>query len=95
MKYALLLNDMRWPNIENIAIVKLSDSRDDLIEWYKAQLADKPWRDGQWGKIHKAGSELEWYNSAGGLALNNDYWGGIWEVPDDAEVGMGLVKGYR
>jgi hypothetical protein len=53
MKYALLLNDMRWPNIENIAIVKLSDSRDDLIEWYKAQLADKPWRDGQWAKFTK------------------------------------------
>lgn len=50
MKYALLLNDMRWPNVENIAIVTISDNRQELVDWYTAQLAEKPHQDGQWGK---------------------------------------------
>jgi hypothetical protein len=93
MKYALLLNDMREANIENIAIVKISDDRQSLVDWYTAQLADKPYQDGRWGKVFKPASDLEWYNPRHNLALTNDYWGGIWKVPDDAQVGIGLRKG--
>jgi hypothetical protein len=93
MKYGLLLNDMRQPNIENIAIVKISDNRQELIDWYTAQLAEKPYQDGRWGKVFKPGSDLEWYNPVHDLGRNNDYWGGIWEVKDDAQIGMGLRKG--
>jgi hypothetical protein len=92
VKYALLLNDMRQPNIENITIVRISDDRQLLVDWYNSQLADKPYQDGRWGKVFKPGSELEWYNSAN-MLLNNDYWGGIWEVPDHVQIGMGLYKG--
>jgi hypothetical protein len=95
MKYALLLNDMRWPNVENIAIVTISDNRQELVDWYTAQLAEKPYQDGQWGKAFKPGSDLEWFNPVHDLNVDNDYWGGIWQVPDDAAVGMGLTKGYR
>ena len=94
MKYGLLLNDMRWPNVENIAIVRLADDRQELEDWYKSQLADKPYTDGRWGKVFTPGSELEWYNGAYNLIQTNEYWGGIWEVDDTAEIGYGLSKGY-
>lgn len=95
-KYALLLNDMRSPNVENISIVKISDNKQNLIDWYKSQLADKPYTDpGEphaWGKVFKKGSELEWYNGVHDLEITNDYWGGIWVVGDDSQVGQGLYK---
>lgn len=96
MKYALLLNDMRWPNIENIAVVRTADNMPELVGWYQAQLADKPYSDPgephSWGKAFKKGSELEWYNPVHDINRMNDYWGGIWEVPDDTQVGTGLTK---
>lgn len=93
MAYALLLNDMRWPNIENIAVVKTAETPEELAAWYEGQLAEEPYRDGQWGKSFKPGSELEWYNPPHDIRTLNGYWGGIWQVPDGTPVGACLVKG--
>lgn len=93
MKYGLLLNDMRSPNIENISIVRLADTAKELRDWYQAQLG-RPWTDGQWGKSFTKGSELEWFNPVASIDVLDDYWGGIWNVPEDAQIGMGLRKGY-
>lgn len=82
MKYALVLNTMLSPNIENIATVKTSNSRQELVDWYKEQLAPEPWKDGQWSKIFKKDSPLEWFNE-GNLEKDNDYWGGIYSFPDE------------
>lgn len=92
MKYALLLNDMRMANIENINIVKISSNKQDLIDWYRDQEADKNWKDGRWGKHFKKDSELEWFNQVFCFKKLNDYFGGIWEVGDGVEIGMGLSK---
>ena len=94
MKYALVLNDMRWPHVENVAIVRLSETRQELVMWYTKQLAGSPYSDGRWMKAFKSASDLEWYNPAD-LQTTNDYWGGIWTVADDAQVGDALVKGHR
>lgn len=99
MIYALLLNDMRQPNIENIQVVRMASTREELEDWYRGQLADQPWRDGRWGKVFKPGSELEWFNAAkmtdrADLSGLNEYWGGIWEVPDGTPVGAGLAKAH-
>jgi hypothetical protein len=94
MKYALLLNDMRSPNIENISVIRVSDDKQELIDWYKEQEAEQPWRDGKWGKHFKKGSELEWCNPCN-LDLINDYFGGIWVVNNDVCVGYALTKGRR
>lgn len=91
-KYALLLNDMRSSNIENIKIVKTADTRQELIDYYNGELADKQWSDKNWGKVFKKGSSLEWYNPVYDLMVDNDYWGGVWAIPDNALVGDGLVK---
>ena len=91
--FALLLNDMRQPNIENIQVVRTAGTTDELAEWMKSQLAEQPWDDGRWRKAFKPGSELEWFNPPVDLCKLNDYWGGIWEVPDDTPVGAGLFKG--
>jgi hypothetical protein len=90
--YALLLNDMRSPNIENIEVVRTAAAPDELIGWVTGQAAEQPWRDGHWNKFFRQGSELEWFNPPFSLGLLNDYMGGIWEVPDDTPVGAGLCK---
>jgi hypothetical protein len=92
MTYALLLNDMRSPNIENIEVVRTAETPRELAGWYMDQLADEPWKDGQWRKAFKPGSDLEWFNPAADIRMLNDYFGGIWEVPDGTPVGTGLCK---
>lgn len=86
MKYALVLNDMRSPNIENIAVVPnspISPNRKDIEDFYKNNLADNPWRDGNFGKIFKKDSPLEWFNG-GNIEIDNDYFGGIYAFKDYA-----------
>lgn len=96
MKYGLMLNDMRASNIENIQCVKVSQDKQELIDWYKSQLAESPWSDGRWGKRFKKGSELEWFNGVYDLEKENDYFGGIYtfkdEAPDDAILNFRLSK---
>ena len=82
MKYALVLNDMRSSNVENIISVKFSKDKQELIDWYNNKLC-KPYRDENWGKTFKKGSELEWFN-AGDIEKENSYWGGIYTFNDDA-----------
>lgn len=99
MIYALLLNDMRQPNIENIQIVRTAETDQELITWHHVQIADEPWFDGRWRKTYKPGSTLEWFNPASDvnpwdLSRRNDFWGGIWEVPDGTPVGAGLAKAH-
>jgi len=93
--YALLLNDMRQPNIENLEVVTVADGKEILIAIYKGQLADKPYTDGKWGKVFKQGGPFEWYNPINDLGKLNDFWGGIWEVDDSIQVGERLVKAPR
>lgn len=96
MKYALLLNDMRSPNIENIKVVKVSNNKQELIDWYNSQLTT-PYGDGRWGKSFKKESELEWFNPAHELEKReNDYWGGIWtfgeNIPDENILQFSICK---
>lgn len=95
MTYALLLNDMRWPHIENIGVVKTAETPRELADWYSGQLADAHWKDGRWGKAFKPGSELEWYNPHSDIRTLNHECGGIWQVPDGTSVGAYLVKSQR
>lgn len=101
--FALLLNDMREPHIENLQIVKIEMSRKPLLDWYR-DLAVQPYtdpKDGKtgagglttsWKKYFRRGSELEWFNpnESMGRDVLNDYWGGIWLLPKEAYVGWGV-----
>ncbi len=95
MKYGLMLNDMRQPNIENLECVKVSSNKQELVNFYKEHLAEKPYSDGQWRKIFKKNSPLEWFNNAN-LEKENDYFGGIYtfedEAPNEAIMGFKLYK---
>lgn len=93
-KYGLLMNKMTSPNIENLHLVKVADSPDELKGWYEAQ-KQEPWRDGHWGKTWPKGSELEWFNPVHNLDKLNEYWGGIWEVPDEAETQVGQLVVWK
>jgi hypothetical protein len=89
--YALLLNDMREPNIENIQVVRTAPTTEELAAWYAEQMTER-WADGRWGKQFRAGSDLEWFNPASDLTKLNEWWGGIWECPDWVQVGHMLTK---
>lgn len=83
VKYALMLNDMRSSNIENLHCVKVSSNRDELVEFHKNELATEGWRDENWWKEFKKGSVLEWCNPARDLLPEADnYFGGIYEIDD-------------
>ena len=76
---------MREPNIENIRCVKVSQNKQELIDWCNSLLAEKPYEtDDRWGKVFKQGSELEWFNPVGNLEIENDFFGGIWTFKDEA-----------
>jgi hypothetical protein len=93
--YALMLNDMRSSNVENIEVVRTGQTSEELADWYRDQLAPEPWNDGRWNKAFKAGSDLEWYNPATSIDVLNDFWGGIYDnVPDWVPLGYALVKGH-
>jgi hypothetical protein len=91
MKYALLLNDMRQPNIENIDVVRTASTIGELEDYYDSHLQEE-WVDGPYHKSFTKGSEFEWYNPIHDIKKLNDYWGGIWEVPDQVQVREGLRK---
>lgn len=89
--YALLLNDMRSPNVENLDAVRTAAEPRELADWCMGQ-ASEMWRDGPWNKAFKADSDLEWYNPPRDIRSLNDYWGGIWEVPEGTELGPAVWK---
>lgn len=97
MKYALVLNCMLSPNIENIATVPgspISTNRQEVVDWYESHKVE-PYRDGQWYKTFKKGSHLEWANAAN-VSTDNDHFGGIYtfreDVSDEAIYDFGLSK---
>jgi hypothetical protein len=92
MRKALLLNDMRSPNVENLVIIKVGTA-EELKAWYEEQRVVR-YKDGKWEKEFRPGSELEWYNPAIDINVEEDYWGGIWTIPDDVGVGSIFVKAY-
>lgn len=103
--YALLLNDMREPHIENIQIVRIAKRRKDILDWY-GEMAVQPYMEPKpyavemgdlWRKYFKRGSELEWFNPHPSMGKNvlNDEWGGIWLMPSEAYVGWGLKAGLN
>lgn len=75
MIYALVLNDMRAPNIENVQVVRTSTERQELVDFYLGEVV-KPWLDegkvvvtdtgvthrGAWRKSFRKGGPLEWFN---------------------------------
>lgn len=67
--YKLILNPMT-DRCEASALVAMSDDYNRLVSWYMDQLADVPWRDGDWYKTFKSGSSIEWCNPCHSLELN-------------------------
>lgn len=90
-----MLNDMRWPNIENIKTVKVSSDRQELVDYHNSLLVEPYSTDGKWGKCFKEGSELEWYNK-GDMLEDNSYWGGIYtfssDISDESLMAYSLKK---
>lgn len=86
---------MRSPNIENLECFKVSLDREELVKFYKENIAEKPYSKDGWHKIFKEGSPLEWCNS-GNVEKDNDFFGGIYtfrlEIPDEIIMGTALTK---
>jgi hypothetical protein len=64
--YGLNLNSMSDKS-EYVNLVALSTDRKKLEEWYTAEKAPQTWSDpkgegGNWHKVFRQGSALEWYN---------------------------------
>lgn len=74
--YLLVMNDMR-DRCEGATIAAISTNYDYLVNWYKEQFATEPYYDGNWYKVFKKGSILEWYNDINcNIELNNcDFFG--------------------
>jgi len=83
--YALILNNMTEPNIENVEVVKAGNTRQELVDFYKKHLAKKAWRDDKWGKAFKKDSPLEWFNPVYNIESGDkSHFGeGIQEVPEN------------
>ena len=67
--YCLILNDMRSSNIENKRYIACSFEKEILEKLLESEKADSPYRDGNWYKIYKKDSVLEWCNEA------SEFWG--------------------
>ena len=68
--YKLILNPMT-DRAESRSLVAVSTDYEKLVQWYSSQKATEPYRDGQWYKVFKQGSPLEWFNPVFSLELNN------------------------
>lgn len=95
MIYALMLNDMREPNIENLQVVRFGEDRDALIRYHDSLLVP-PYQDGRWCKTFAIGSELEWFNRSHDLISDEAWSGGIYRLPpggtDAQYAALRLVK---
>ena len=49
--------------VDKATPVAVFDSLEKLKYFYNSQLAPEPYTDGQWHKVFKRGSILEWFNS--------------------------------
>lgn len=59
--FVLQLNDMRSSNIENIEPVARAETA-EALEKFMAGETVEGYKDGNWGKCHRAGGPLEWFN---------------------------------
>lgn len=59
--WVLQLNPMT-ANAERVVPVAGADTREALEAFLNLQLAEQPYQDGQWSKVFRQGSPLEWYN---------------------------------
>ena len=69
--YVLVLNT--FGAAEEGRIVAVSSDYQTLIDWYKSQFADKPYKDGVWLKHFKPGSLTECNNPCRSMKLNDTY----------------------
>lgn len=81
-QYALLLNDMRHPHVEDLTVVAVADSPEPLVALHNEH--HEPWKDGRWNKAYRKDSPLEWFNEAS--PEPNSYWGGVYDFPDTATL---------
>lgn len=65
--YSLHMNNMMSPKIEITEMVVVATDLDALKKYVEDQKAPEHWRDGQWSKVFKKDSPLEWYNAPGSL----------------------------
>jgi hypothetical protein len=78
--WGLVLNPMT-ANAERGNLKAASLTREELVGWVRGELADEPYNDGNWRKVFKANSPLEWYNLPIGHGIealdgpSNDTWG--------------------
>jgi hypothetical protein len=59
--WVLQLNPMT-ANAERVVPVACAETRQQLEAFMNEQTAPEPYRDGQWGKVFRQGSTLEWFN---------------------------------
>lgn len=60
-QFVLFLNDMRFPHVETTVPAFRADHSRELVAFLEGEKVDHYW-DGQWGKTHRQGGPLEWYN---------------------------------
>lgn len=71
--YVLVLNT--FGSAESGEIVAVSDNYIRLVDWYRSQFADKPYRENGWLKTFKKGSPIEYNNPCGSVELNDvNHW---------------------
>lgn len=59
--WVLLLNDMRYSQIEILDAVAKAETKEELLAFLDGEKVEM-YRDGQWGKTYKQGGALEWRN---------------------------------
>lgn len=74
--FILVLNNMTG-RMEERRVVCISQSTDDIINWYKSQLADKPYVDDRYHKTFKQGSPLEYMNPITDFSQPTEWGHGI------------------
>ena len=92
MIYALLMNDMRHPHVEDLTVVAVSTDRSELVDLCGRDYA--PWTDGHWYKTYRQGSQLEWFNEAD-VSVDRGYWGGIYPYPDNTQIPIGALAFWK
>lgn len=71
--YVMVLNTFGSSKSGEIAAV--SDDYIRLVDWYKAQFADEPYREDGWYKVFKKGSPIEYNNPIYNIELNDvNHW---------------------
>lgn len=79
-RYVLMLNDMRSSNIENLVAVKVG-TREELVAFHEGERVER-YVDGRWGKTFRQGGPLEWFNSGDVSGDGDNFFGGLYPVPD-------------